>query len=357
MKANGQDAGASNLPAKQDAPKQKTLKQFLAENKASFEAALPKNTLNTDRFIASAAMEITNNPKLMLCERGSIILSLGQAARYGLEVGALMGQAWLIPYNESKLVDGKWEKQMTCHFQIGYKGLIMLARRSQTIKTISAEIVYDNDDFLVEMGMNRNLTHKLDIRKPRGEPIGYYCLVELMNGGTQFGVISKQDAEAHRDKYSKAHSKKKENEDSVWDTNFDEMALKTIVIKTLKLCPISVEALEAVARAEREDLKDVSNQEYTVGATGEKPPSAGIAMLGDSASLLGAAAEKSELESVSKSVASPSVVQDKPVATVATAAPATAASAPSEDAITPGNTFSDDDESEPSNPPEELDIF
>lgn len=336
MKANGQDVGTSL--AKQEVPKPKTLKQFLADNKASFEAALPKNTLNVDRFIASAAMEITNNPKLMECNRQSIIMSLGQAARYGLEVGALMGQAWLIPYNESKLVGGNWEKQMTCHFQLGYKGLIMLARRSQTIKTISAEVVYNNDDFNVELGMNRNLTHKLDIRKPRGEAIGYYCLVELMNGGTQFGVISKQDAEDHRDKYSKAHSKKKENEDSVWDTNFDEMALKTIVIKTLKLCPISVEALEAVVRAEREDLKDVSNQEYTVGAAGEQSSSAEIAPLGDVDPSQGEHTASSSEQSVS-----PSASQEKPVATVVASEPAPSAPAMADDVIT--------------TPPEELDIF
>lgn len=333
MKANGQDAG-TNLPEKQDAPKQKTLKQFLTENKASFEAALPKNTLNVDRFIASASMEITSNPKLMQCDRASIVLSLGQAARYGLEVGSLLGQAWLIPYNENRCIAGNWQKQMTCHFQLGYKGLIMLARRSQTIKTISAEVVCENDKFVVELGMNRNLTHKLDIRAPRGEPIGYYCLVELMNGGTQFGVISKQDAESHRDKYSKAHARKKEGEESVWDTNFDEMALKTVVIKTLKLCPISVEALEAVARAEREDLKDAPNQEYTIGATGEQQPPANL--------------PSTEEAAAPQTNAEPETPEPEPDTGPMAPQPAAGNGIP--------KAF-DEDEPEPSESPEELDIF
>ncbi|GAB6276284.1 MAG: recombinase RecT [Rectinema sp.] len=274
MKANGTDA-LSTINKSAEAPKPKTLKQFLQDNKSSFESALPKNTINVERFITAAAMEITNNPKLMQCDHTSILLSLGQAARYGLEVGPLLGQAWLIPYNENRYIDGRWQKQMMCHFQTGYRGLIVLARRSQTIKTISAEIVYDNDFIEVELGLKHSLTHKIDIRKERGGPIAYYCIVELMNGGVQFGIISKADAEKHRDKYSKSYAKKKEGEESVWDTNFDEMALKTIVIKALKLCPLSIEALEAVSRAEREDMIDVTNNDYTIGAEQEpkqKPP-------------------------------------------------------------------------------------
>lgn len=268
MKANGTDA-VTALNKTIEPQKPKTLKQFLQDNKSSFEAALPQNTINVERFITAAAMEITNNPKLMQCDHGSILLSLGQAARYGLEVGPLLGQAWLIPYNENRYINGQWQKQMMCHFQIGYRGLIVLARRSQTIKTISAEIVYDNDYIEVELGLKHSLTHKIDIRKERGDPIAYYCIVELTNGGVQFGIISKADAEKHRDKYSKSYAKKKEGEESVWDTNFDEMALKTIVIKVLKLCPLSIEALEAVSRAEREDMIDVNNDDYTIGVKQE----------------------------------------------------------------------------------------
>lgn len=265
MKANGQDAGAVTTA---QAPKE-TFKQFLVRNKGSFEAALPKGTINVERFVAAAAMEISNNPALMACDRGSIIMSLGQAARYGLEVGSLLGQAWLIPYNETRYVNGQPTKVMTCHFQLGYKGLIVLARRSQTIKTICAEVVYSNDYIEVELGINRHITHKIDIRKDRGDPIAYYCVVELENGGVQFEVITKAEAEKHRDRYSKAHQRTKEGEDSVWDKNFDEMALKTVVIKTLKLCPVSIEALEAVSRAEREEI-DVSNDDYSIGVMGSE---------------------------------------------------------------------------------------
>lgn len=252
MKTDGSDAGNKQLTTEK---KQGTLGDWMNGNKAAFLAALPKNTVNVDRFIQSAIMAISNpkNPTLRTCTKESLFRSLKESASYGLEVSGVLGQAYLIPYNESvQVAPGKWEKQMTAHFQISYKGLIELARRSNTIKTIAAEPIHENDIFDIELGMNRHLSHKIDITKERGEIIGYYCLVELMNGGCQFTVSSKKDIEQHRDKFSKAY--KKDDKTNVWNTNFDAMALKTQVIKTLKLCPISVEALDAVSKAEMDDV-------------------------------------------------------------------------------------------------------
>lgn len=258
MKTDGSNAVATKTA------KQGTLGDWMAGNKDAFLSALPKNTLNIDRFIQSAVMAITNpkNPLLKTCTKDSLFRALKESASYGLEVSGILGQAYLIPYNENvQVAPGKWEKQMTAHFQCGYKGLIELARRSNTIKTIAAEPIHENDIFDIELGMNRHLSHKIDITKERGDVIGYYCLVELNNGGCQFTVSSKKDIEQHRDKFSKAY--KKDDKTNVWNTNFDAMALKTQVIKTLKLCPISVEALDAVSR---EEMKDIiaSDDDYII---------------------------------------------------------------------------------------------
>lgn len=206
----------------------------------------------------SAILALTN-PKaksLLECSKESIFRSLKEAASYGLELNGTLGQAYLIPYREKGI--------MTCHFQMGYKGLIALARRSNTIKTIAAEPVYSNDIFDVQLGVGRTLSHKMNLMGERGEIIGYYCLVELVNGGIQFCVKSKADIEKHRDKFSKAYNK--EDKENIWNKNFDAMALKTCVIQALKLCPISIEALEAVNREEIEDTKDViaDESEFTV---------------------------------------------------------------------------------------------
>ena len=256
MKTNG--SNGNQVATTQ--PKQGTLGEWLKDRKESFLQALPANTVNVDRFMQSAMLAITNPkmPNLVKCSKESIFRSLKEAAAYGLELNGMLGQAYLIPYNEKGV--------MTAHLQLGYKGLIALARRSNTIKTIAAEPIHENDIFEVELGMGRKLSHKIDIMKERGEVIGYYCLVELCNGGCQFKVMSKKDVENHRNKFSKAYDPK--DSSNIWNKNFDAMALKTVVIQALKLCPISIEAMDAVMKDERADLKDVTEDvEYTVSDT------------------------------------------------------------------------------------------
>lgn len=253
MKTNG--SNANQVATTQ--PKQGTLGEWLKERKESFLQALPANTVNVDRFMQSAMLAITNPkmPNLVKCSKESIFRALKEAAAYGLELNGMLGQAYLIPYNVKGV--------MTCSLQLGYKGLIALARRSNTIKTIAAEPIHENDIFEVELGMGRKLSHKIDIMKERGDVIGYYCLVELCNGGSQFKVMSKKDVENHRNKFSKAYDPK--DSSNIWNKNFDAMALKTVVIQALKLCPISIEAMDAVMKDERADLKDVTDDvEYTV---------------------------------------------------------------------------------------------
>ena len=265
MKTNGSNANQVATTEKKG-----TLGEWLNDKKRSFLQALPANTVNVDRFMQSAILAITNPkmPNLVKCSKESIFRALKEAAAYGLELNGMLGQAYLIPYNEKGV--------MTAHLQLGYKGLIALARRSNTIKTIAAEPIHENDIFEVELGMGRKLSHKIDIMKERGDVIGYYCLVELCNGGSQFKVMSKKDVEKHRDKFSKAYDPK--DSSNIWNKNFDAMALKTVVIQALKLCPISIEAMDAVIKDERADLKDVTEDiEYTVtDAPAETPETPAI---------------------------------------------------------------------------------
>jgi recombination protein RecT len=252
MKVDGTNTKSVATGAKKPA----NLTEWLTSHKDGLQTALPKGTIEIDRFMQSALLAIydTKNPNIAKCSPESIYRSLKESASLGLEVGGVLGQAYLIPYNESVKTPKGYQKVMTCHFQMGYKGLIALARRSNTIKTIACEPVYSNDIFTVQLGCDRKIDHRLDLSKSRGEVIGYYCLVELTNGGIQFDVESVADIEKHRSKFSKSY--KADDPENVWNKNFDAMALKTCAIKALKLCPISIEALEAVRKEEISDIKE-----------------------------------------------------------------------------------------------------
>ena len=116
MKTDGSNANQVTTTEKKG-----TLGEWLNKNKDSFGKALPLNTINVDRFIKSAMLAITNPkmPNLRVCTKDSIFRALSEAASYGLELNGTLGQAYLIPYNESRNVNGQWVKEMTCHFQMG----------------------------------------------------------------------------------------------------------------------------------------------------------------------------------------------------------------------------------------------
>ena len=151
MKTNGSNANQVATTKE----KKGTLGEWLNERKDSLNQALPANTVNVDRFMQSAFLAITNPkmPDLVKCSKESIFRSLREAAAYGLELNGMLGQAYLIPYNEKGV--------MTSHLQLGYKGLIALARRSNTIKTIAAEAIHENDIFDCELASGRSISFSL----------------------------------------------------------------------------------------------------------------------------------------------------------------------------------------------------
>lgn len=213
-----------------------TIKGWINAYKDEVAKALP-SVMAPERFTRIALSAVSNNPDLAKCTPGSFIGALLNAAQLGLEPNTPLGQAYLIPFKNNK-------KGVTeCTFQIGYKGMLDLAYRSGEIQTIQAHTVYENDDFDYELGMNPILKHK-PAKSNRGKPIYYYAIFKLVNGGQGFQVMSREDVENHAQRYSKTFNF------GPWQTNFDEMAKKTVMKKLLKYAPLKSE----FARGVQQDL-------------------------------------------------------------------------------------------------------
>lgn len=180
-----------------------------------------------------------------------------QCAQLGLEP-SILGHAYLIPYKNKKKENGREWYEDECQFQIGYKGLIELARRTGQISSIIAHGVHEKDVFEYEYGINDKLRH-VPADSERGQIVRYYAVAKFKDGGYAFVVMSKRDIEIHRDKFSKAKSY------GPWVDHFDEMAKKTVLKALMKYMPISVEFQRAVDQDETtkrfdgntEDMSDV----------------------------------------------------------------------------------------------------
>lgn len=216
--------------------KPQTMKDLVTVMMPEIKKALP-NTITPERFTRIVMSAISNNKQLQQCTPNSFLAGMMNAAQLGLEPNTPLGQAYLIPYKNH----GTLEAQ----FQIGYKGLIDLAYRSGQVKTIYAEAVHENDEFEYELGLDPKLVHKPAV-KDRGEVIYYYAVFKLVNGGEGFTVMSRDDINRHKERFSKAAN----SGFSPWATNYDEMAKKTVIKKVLKYAPLSTDIMRKIAEDE-----------------------------------------------------------------------------------------------------------
>ena len=198
--------------------------------------ALP-SAITPERFTRIALSALNNTPQLQQCTPMSFIAALLNAAQLGLEVNTPLGLAYLIPY--------KNKGQLECQFQIGYKGLITLAYRNGNMQTIQAQTVYENDEFEFEYGLNPKLIHR-PATSDRGEPVYFYGLFKTQNGGYGYSCMSKEDMDSFARTYSKAFG----SSYSPWQTNYEEMAKKTVIKQALKYTPISTEFQRALSTDE-----------------------------------------------------------------------------------------------------------
>lgn len=201
-----------------------SIKDLIRIMEPEVKKALP-SVITPERFTRMALTAVSNTPALAECTQQSFLGALMNAAQLGLEPNTPLGQAYLIPFHNTR----KGVKEV--QFQIGYKGLIDLAHRSGEFKTVYAMEVYQNDTFHFEYGLDPKLEH-VPATTNKGEIVYYYAVYTLVNGGFGFQVMSVEDVKSHAKRFSKSFTS------GPWITNFDEMAKKTLIKKVLKYAPI-----------------------------------------------------------------------------------------------------------------------
>lgn len=247
-----------NKLMRQEQGGKKTLQMYVKSMEGEIKKALP-SVLTPERFTRMTLSALSTNPKLGACTPQSFLGAMMCAAQLGLEPNTPLGQAYLIPY-KNKGVD-------EVQFQLGYKGLIDLAYRSGEVEVVQAHIVYENDKFECQFGLDPKLVH-VPADRDRGEPIKVYAMFKTKNGGYGFEVMSMDEIRAHAEKYSKAYNY------GPWQTNFEEMAKKTVLKRALKYAPLKSDFVKAVTADETvktslsEDMYEVKNDIIYVDTDG-----------------------------------------------------------------------------------------
>jgi len=185
-------------------------------------------------FVASLIDIYASDRNLQECEPGAVIMEALKAATLRLPINKNLGFTYIVPYRNK----GKAEPQM----QIGYKGLIQLAMRTGEYRYLNAGVVCEG-----ELKAYDKLTGRMDLSGERksNEVVGYFAYLELLNGFSKAVYWTKEQVIEHAKRFSKAFN----SDYSPWKTDFDAMALKTVLRNLItKWGIMSVEMVNAVDR-------------------------------------------------------------------------------------------------------------
>lgn len=169
---------------------------------------------NKDLFIASVIDLFSADTDLQKCMPERVVMECLKAAVMKLPISKQLGYAYVVPYKK----DGNLVPQ----FQIGYKGMIQLAIRTNQYRVIHSDVVYEGE----HVSTNKT-TGEFDLtgQKKSDKVIGYFAHFEMKNGFSKTLYMTKEQVTRHAEKYSKSYK----NQNSPWKSEFDSMAKKTLV--------------------------------------------------------------------------------------------------------------------------------
>lgn len=195
------------------------------DNATPYLEALLRSPELVESYKQMAQLAAARNPDLIRkCERRSFPLAILWCAQRGLEPGVEDG-AWLIPFNGRVTPIA------------AYKGLIKRLVQSGSVLEVDAQVVYMNDFFEYELGLNPDLRHRPEkLGKDRGPVIGYYSVFKMPDGSKRFHVMDVPAIEKIRN--SSAAWKGQSNK-GPWEEWQDAMALKTVIKQGLKFIPVT----------------------------------------------------------------------------------------------------------------------
>jgi recombination protein RecT len=185
------------------------------------------------RFMTAAVDYVRRLPKLLECDKQSLLTAFVTSAQFRFMPSGVSGEAYIIPYGRE------------AKFQLGYQGVVTLLYRTGKISTITANIIYKNDEFDYQEGLEAHLVHKPAMfGKARGEAIGVYTVIKMSDGSKTFKVMDKAAVME-----IKEISKAKTSKDSPWNSDKDPflwMWAKTCLLQHAKLLPKTQEIQKAI---------------------------------------------------------------------------------------------------------------
>lgn len=264
--------------ANEVAVKEKSITDFLSSPAVRENITNVLGKDHVDSFVADVVACVQNNDTLAACTNKSIFSAALLSKSINLPLTPQLGYAYLVPYDRKKQQNGKtvYEKEAT--FQMGWKGYIQLALRSNNFRKIVVTDVRKGEVTGFNPFDDRYEIKPVEFEKRMAKDdkgnfivpiVGYYTKLEFVNGFTKEMYMSYEDMVAYANKYSKAYrnDQNKHTAYSFWTTSFDDMAKKTMLRQLLGKYGLLTVELE---KAYTHDMA-VENEDGTLDYVDNKP--------------------------------------------------------------------------------------
>ncbi len=217
------------------------------EKKASFveiiKRSLPKHIQNKDRYVM--IFEEVVKAKLAdpyVTDKKSILPCVFQAVKFGLDCDPAQGLIYFIPY-KGKLT-----------YQLGYKGLIQLARNSGQVKDVRAGLVYKNDEWdYYEDERGQHFKYKPTWSEEKGHEICGFSIVTMSDGSCFIHPMET----SRIDKIKKMVLQRTPKSPWADSLGEPEMRKKTVIRRHCKTLPMSTEMAQAVEQEEQVERGEI----------------------------------------------------------------------------------------------------
>lgn len=199
------------------------------------------------------ALQIVNgSERLLKCSKESILSSIIFAASTGLTLNPAVQHACLVP---------RWTRGQgtVCVFEPMYRGLMFLAVEEGAATKFNIQAVHEKDTFKASPDNDKQpVVHEFS-SFDRGSIVGFYSVATMLDGTKTAEFMSVDEINKVRDtsdgyKALKAGKVKSHP----WDSNYSEMAKKTIVKRHVKRLP------SGKADSKLYTAIDLDNLDYTV---------------------------------------------------------------------------------------------
>lgn len=265
------------------------LKVNLQSRADEFKAALPAH-ISIEKFQRTIATAAMTNPRLLQCDRRSLLLASMKIAQDGLLPDGR--EAALVPFKNRAEVDGQWVDVWEVQAMPMAYGIRKKILQSGAIVSLETGVIYraeiEGGNFIYEIGMDPPIRHRpsfeLTLEQMGDDQIvGAYSIARIKaeGGGDPYWSVevmrrseidkvrqtSQTGAVGRTVKFGRDKGKAIEPK-GPWVDWFGEMARKTVLRRHSKVLPMSGDLIETLER----DLEEESRAESAARILASQQP-------------------------------------------------------------------------------------